>query len=256
MTIRPMAICLEDLDAAQEDERYLRCVATPGGEPGLGLDGHGVVRWMPDGPTAYELWVSADGRLALQRGSGSGAITVSRGGRSLEAPPEKPVILLDQDLLEVAGRRLRVHVHGEAQDVHEPTWLSGRTLGRMARAAAAALALGTAVGAGGPVQGSPTTTGGETAPIDVRARPPKPVPRFTYCEILKLQTHQKKGQLLSLECKYGPIRVGMRGQALDQSGDPVKNGQLTIKEVKGRKVIAETRLKKLGKAKRARFHRY
>lgn len=252
---QPLAICLEDLDAAHDDERYLRCVACPGGQPGLGLDGQGVVRWMPDGPAAYELWVSADGRLALQRGSDAGTVFVHRGGRSLEAPTGKPVILVDQDLLEVSGRRLRVHVHGEAEELHAPTWLSGRTLARMARAAAAALALGTAVGAAGLAQGNPPTVGTHTEPIDVRQRPPKPVPRYTYCEILKLYKDKKKGQLLALECKYGPVRVGARGHVLDKAGTPIKDGEVIIISVKGRKVVASTKLKKLGKAERARFYR-
>ncbi len=255
---QPIAICLEDLDAPHDDERYLRCVACPGGEPGLGLDSAGIVRWMPDGPTAYELWVSADGRLALQRGRDAGAILVRRGGRSLEAPAESPVILVDQDLLEVAGRRLRVHVHGEAEQVHEPTWLSGRTLARMARTAAAALALGTAVGAGAPAQGSgsPEVTGTQPEPIDVRRRPPKPAPVYTYCDILKLYKHKKHGQVLAMECKYGRIRVGARGQVLDKNGTPpVKDSEVKILEFKGRKIVASTKLKKLGSIKKARFHR-
>ena len=66
-TPAPQAICLEDLAAPRDDERYLRCVALPGDEPGLTLDRQGVVRWMPDGPEAYELWVSGDGRLVLFR---------------------------------------------------------------------------------------------------------------------------------------------------------------------------------------------
>lgn len=255
MSIRPLAICLEDLDAPHDDERYLRCVACPGGQPGLGLDGQGIVRWMPDGPNAYELWVSADGRLALQRGNDTPAITVHRGGRSLEAPAQSPVILVDQDVLKVAGRRLCVHVHGEAEEIHEPSWLSGRTLARMARTAAAALALGAAVGAGAPAQGTPHMVGTQPEPIDVRKRPPKPAPRYTYCEILKLYKDKKQGQMMALECKYGRIRVGATGYVLDHKGAVVKDGELTIKAIKGRKIIATTKLKKLGNAKRARFYR-
>ncbi len=253
MSIMPLAICLEDLDAPHDDERYLRCVAVPGGEPGLGLDHKGVVHWMPDGPSSYELWVSADGRLALERGSDAAEITVRRGGRSLQAPRSKPVILLDQDLMEVAGRRLQVHIHGETEEVHEPSWLSSSALGRMARAAAAVVAMGTAVGAGAPAQGAPVGTDPE--PIQVRRKPPKPVARYTYCDILGLKTDKKKGQLLSLECKYGRISVGATGQVMDKKGMPVKDGEVKILSIKGRKVTASTKLKKLGKAARARFYR-
>lgn len=253
MPIMPLAICLEDLDAPHDDERYLRCVAVPGGEPGLGLDDAGVVHWMPDGPSSYELWVSADGRLALERGRDTGEITVRRGGRSVQAPEGKPVILLDQDRLDVAGRRLLVHVHGETDEVHEPSWLSSSALARMARAAAAVVAVGTAVGVGAPAQGAPMGTAPE--PIQVRRKPPKPMPMYTYCEILGLKKDKAKGQLLSLECKYGRIRVGATGQVLDNKGMPVKDGAVKILSVKGRKITASTKLKKLGAAKRARFYR-
>lgn len=252
---RPMAICLEDLDAPHDDERYLRCVACPGGEPGLGLDGEGIVRWMPDGPAAYELWVSADGRLALERSHQAPAITVRRGGRSVRAPAGSPVILLDQDLLEVSGRRLCVHVHGEAEELHEPTWLSGRSLARMARAAAVALALGTAVGAAGPVSGSPAEAGVQPDPIDVRRRPPKPAPRYSYCDIVKLYKHKQQGQMLELHCIRGRVSVGMMGVLLDAKGGYLNGGSVTIKTVKGDKVTATTKLKKLGKAAKVRFSR-
>ena len=249
----PIAICLSDLDVEQDDQRYLRCVALPGGEPGLGLDRVGGVRWMPDGPTAYELWVAGDGRLALQRGPEAPPITVRRSGRSKVAPPGSPVILLDQDLLEVGGRRLRVHVHGVTDEVHEPRPLSGRSLSRMARAAAAAVALGAAVGAGGLAQGSPGIAPEE---IQVRSRPPKMAPRYSYCKILSLQKGGKEGNLLLLECTKGPVRKGMYGQVLDpKTGNPIKDGQLVVQKVKGSKVKAKTKLKSLGKANQVRISR-
>ncbi len=187
----PLSICLEDLDAAADDERYLRCVALPGDDQaGLTLDADGKARWMPDGPEAYELWVSADGRLALYRNTGAPPLLVRRAGRSVEPPAQKPVMLLDQDLLQVAGRRLRVHVHGEADEIHEPRFLSARSLARMARAAAAALALSTAVGAAGEAQGAPSpgTRGGQQD-IEVRLHPPKRPARvkLVTCDIVSLK---------------------------------------------------------------------
>jgi hypothetical protein len=116
---RLIEICLEDLDLPA-DERYLRCVALPGGEPGLTLDGQGAVRWMSDDPTHCGLWVSGDDRLALVRGAVAAPVVVHRAGRALEAPVGKPVILLDGDLLQVEHRQLRVHVHGATEVIHGP----------------------------------------------------------------------------------------------------------------------------------------
>lgn len=145
-------------------------MALPGGEPGLALDGEGVVRWMPDGPAAYGLWVSADERLVLLRGANAGPITVERGGRRVQAPEGKPVILVDQDLLRINGRRLRVHIHGEAEAIYPPQPLTSGAVGRMARAAAAALALGAVVGT--PGSGEARAPG--PPPIEIRAQPPGP----------------------------------------------------------------------------------
>ena len=47
----PMEICLEDLGRSTPDERYLRCVALPGGEPGLALDGALLGRGLGDART-------------------------------------------------------------------------------------------------------------------------------------------------------------------------------------------------------------
>ena len=75
--------------------------------------------------------------------------------------------------MQLAGRRLRIHVHGEAPAVHPPRPLeplppsqpAERSLGYAARAAAAALALGAAVG----------ITGCKTS-VEVRDQPPKVAP--------------------------------------------------------------------------------
>ncbi len=188
---KPLAICIEDLAPASEAERYLRCVAVPGRQPGLRLDSQGTVLWQSE-EEAVELWVSADERLVLYRPEGSAATTVRRGERSLEAPAGKPVIILDQDELEVGARRLRIHVHGEAPEVTAPSPFVPETkttgpLGRLARAAAAvALGAVVAVGCGeGDVRDNPprpvsppkskvqTPTPAPT--IDVRDFPPEPI---------------------------------------------------------------------------------
>ena len=77
-----MEICLEELDSPKNDAPYIRCVALPGGEPGLELDRDGKVRWMPETPADYGLWTSADGRLVLLRSEGSAPIVVERRTRT------------------------------------------------------------------------------------------------------------------------------------------------------------------------------
>lgn len=169
----PIALCLEDLDATTGSRRYLQCVALAGGEPGLVLDERGVVQWCPTGAGAVELWVSADDCLILFRAEGAIPVIVHRTGRSLDAPVERPVVLLDQDRVDLGGRRLRIHVHGVAPAVAPPAWLdvSEPSSPTVHRAAAAAVAVGVAVaGAGcdgqGAVQPRPepsVTAGADTA---------------------------------------------------------------------------------------------
>ncbi|MBI4859974.1 MAG: hypothetical protein HY815_06885 [Candidatus Riflebacteria bacterium] len=156
----PMAICLEDLDATDPSVRYLRCVALVGREPGLRLSRGGAVLWQSDEAVACELWVSADDKLILYRPKGGAPVTVSRQGRSLEVPLERPVVLLDKDRFEVGGRHLCVHVHGEAPQVAAPSMLPSSSLRQLARVAAAALAISAAAGASAD------------GPIEVRGRPP------------------------------------------------------------------------------------
>ena len=62
---KPLAICIEDLEAASHDARYLCCTAVCGSEPGLRLDPSGRVTWKSRNPAACEIWVSADERLIL-----------------------------------------------------------------------------------------------------------------------------------------------------------------------------------------------
>jgi predicted component of type VI protein secretion system len=165
----PLAICLEDLDAVDPELRYLRCVALPGNEPGLTIDGTGAVLWR--GAGACELWISADDRLVLLRREGSGEVTVDRAGRTLQAPCAKPVILIDGDQIGLGGRRFRVHVHGAATHVHPPEPLPESTVRRLVQAAAAALALTAgSVAALAQPEGVPPPQG----PVEVREHPPKP----------------------------------------------------------------------------------
>lgn len=149
----PKAICLEDLDTG----RFVRCVAIAGGRSGLTLGTGGQILWRSDQPSSAEIWVTADSRLALRRPEGAGRATVSRSGRTVLAPVGKPVILLAGDELEAGGRRLRLHVHGRAPQVHAPQPLAPER-GAGMRLATAALALGM------------------TGCILVRPNPPEPMP--------------------------------------------------------------------------------
>ena len=148
---KSLGICIEDLKARPGEPRYVRCVAVPGRQPGLRLDTGGEVLWKSNDDVACELWVSADDRLILYRPEGAEAVTVSRAGRSLDVPFGKPVVLIDQDQIDVGSRRLRVHVHGEARAVSAPSVLAPqqRGLADFARAAAVAATIGAAAVAGG-----------------------------------------------------------------------------------------------------------
>ncbi|MBI5486211.1 MAG: hypothetical protein HY905_02645 [Deltaproteobacteria bacterium] len=169
---RPLAICLENLSPPSPAERYLRCVAVVGRRPGLRVDARGEVLWRSDDAVACELWVSADDRLILFRPHGAPPVLVRRTGRTLDVPPEKPVVLVDRDQVEVAARKMRVHVHGSTTSEHAPSWLPPQAAARpdaLSRAAAAAFALGAVLGAAG----CPT---GPNDPIDVRDQPPTIAP--------------------------------------------------------------------------------
>jgi hypothetical protein len=250
---RPQEICIEDLTPSDEEERYIRCVALVGGVPGLALDRHGRVRWMPSGPADYALCVSADNRLVLLRGHDVDPITVERGGRRIEAPEGKPVILLDQDLLGLDGRRLRVHVHGEAQEIHAPTPVASM-VGRLARAAAAALAIGAGVGAGVRGEAAPAP------PIEVRARPPiaeEQPSRQVSCTI----TAMKAGKVLVVRAtcpRSAGVRVGTNGEILDpKTQAPVPHGGVRVTSVTGNAVVGEAaKLTKPVKATTIRFTVY
>jgi hypothetical protein len=244
----PLEICLEEIALPPEAERLVRCVALPGGQPGLALDRQGAVRWMPDGPADYGLWVSADDQLILRRAPGAGPITVSRGGRELEAPTTKPVVLRDQDVLRIDGHALRVHVHGLTDVVHPPERLSRSALGRAARATAAALALGAAVAAGGVTAAGPP-------PIEVRDHPPEPMPQSVICDVtaVKPSPGRKGSTTIYATCRGPTPPVGSNGELLDAKDVPIPQGQIVVKQVNGKKIVGETPLTKV-KPVRARFY--
>lgn len=169
---KPIAICIEDLEAGSDSTRYLQCVALVGDHSGLRIDHQGEIRWQPEHEERLvELCVSYDERLLLYRQPDAASVLLLREGRSLEVPAEKPVVLLDGDQLNVGGRSLRIHVHGEAPEVAPPSWFEveveepSRSSSSLLRATATALALGIAVGAGGC-----------TKKIEVRDDPPKVAP--------------------------------------------------------------------------------
>lgn len=243
---RPVEICLEELDGSNQEEPFVRCVALPGGEPGLALDREGQIKWMPEDPAACGLWVTADDRLALLRTEDTGIITLERGTRTLEVPLGKPVILLDQDLLHLGNQRLRLHVHGEAAQVRPPERLSLSTLNRLARAAAAAatLALGgaTAFAAGAGAPGA-SARSNQPAPIEVRTRPPAPVPKPTIvqCDITSQRAGGKGPLVIQADCKRSwGLAVGTTGTLYDKkTNQAVQKGSVKITAVNGAKITCE-----------------
>ena len=174
---KPLAICLEDLDAHVPGTRYLRCVALPGQEAGLTVDGAGRVLWRSDEAASCEIWVSLDDRLILFRREGGATVVCRRGGRSLEAPAGKPVVLLDQDCVELAGKRLRIHIHGVAPNGTAPSFLPERTAaGGVVRAAATAVAIGAAIGGAACKKAEQRTENPDAGPVTVQTVPPTTPP--------------------------------------------------------------------------------
>jgi hypothetical protein len=174
---KPLAICLEDLDATVPGTRYLRCVALSGAEAGLTVDGAGRVLWRSDEAAACEIWVSLDDRLILFRREGGAAVVCRRGGRSLEAPAGKPVVLLDQDCVELAGKRLRIHIHGVVPNGSAPSFLPERAAGgRVVRAAATAVAIGAAIGGAACKKADQRAESPDAGPVTAEAAVPTTPP--------------------------------------------------------------------------------
>ncbi len=250
-------ICLEELGARPDDECFVRCVAVSGGQPGLALDSDGLVRWMPEEETTcHGLWVSGDGRLMFYGAEAPGAVVVERGARTQAAPVGQPVVLLDQDLLRVGDRQLRVHIHGETEAMYEPERLTRSAIRRFFQAAtaAAALTLGSTALAAGPV--TDATAGiGAPDPIEVRRRPPRVAPRKRLdCTVTK--QFVKGGKLLvRATCtSVKKLRVGQYGTLMGKSGSTISKGTVKITAIKGNSLRLEaTQRTKKSKATKVRF---
>ncbi len=227
---KPIAICIEDMDA-QAKNKYLRCVALPGRQPGLRLDEAGGVLWQSDDGVSCELWVSADDRLILYRPDGAAPVTLRRAGRSLDAPCGKPVVLIDQDQVEVGSRRLRVHVHGQAPSVAAPSPLPvrQRPLDRLARTVATAAVIGAVAATG-------ACTDVETPTIDVIENPPEIGPDPTPTMTVAPPTIEVIENPPEAPAVFFDVAAAIRGewlaaQAYNVGGERVwVTGTLTIKE--------------------------
>ena len=204
----PIEICLEDVHGFEDAPRFTRCVALDGGRRGLGLDARGDVTWLVEAPVC-EVFVAADGRLAMMLAEDRLRVVVGRARRRMDVPRGRPVFLLHGDDLWVGDRHVRVHVHGDVAAAAPPEPLWDRALGSVRRHAAAASLAGAlgalaAVGAGcrmPPATAAPNThASSEPAcspdgscdtpdagsaepdtttkpPIEIRPEPPKPMPR-------------------------------------------------------------------------------
>lgn len=129
-----IVVCVEDLLAGS----ILRCVALEGRGSGLGITRDGRVLWKEPGELAFELVVSQDGRLVLLRPEGAPPSSVHRAGRSVDAPPESPVVLVDGDDVHLGEHRLRLHQHGTTRRVFRPELLRRAALAAGFLAATAA----------------------------------------------------------------------------------------------------------------------
>jgi len=235
-----MAICIEDMDAESREDHYLRCVALPGRQPGLRLDGAGRVLWQSDDGVSCELWVSADERLILYRPEERAPVTLHRAGRSLDVPSGKPVVVIDQDQVDVGGRHLRVHVHGEAPAVAAPSPLPPRSrpVDRLARAAATAAMMGAVAAASGcsdiVIRDNPPEAPMEPTPtIDVRDFPPEAV-EFTPTPTIEVRDDPPTVAVPETPVPATPAKELVQGewavaQAYDGAGERVwVTGTLTI----------------------------
>lgn len=142
----PIEICLEDVHQGSDAPKYVRCVAIDGGRRGLGFDALGRVTWLADA-AACEVFVAADGRLAMTREEGAPRVVVGRAGRRVDVPQGKPVFLLGGDDLWVGERHVRVYVHGAVAEAAPPEPLWDRVVDGLRRRAATVGFLG-ALGVG------------------------------------------------------------------------------------------------------------
>jgi len=151
--VEPIELCLESLDAVEDEQPYVRCVALSGAELGLGLTASGEIVWKQNDAPSASIWVSADNQLMVVRNEESTAIRLVRAERFLDLPLAKPVVVLHEDLLEMHGHSFRLHIHGVAASVEPPTRLALRRVHSMIAGAALA-----AVSMAGCVNGPPDTS--------------------------------------------------------------------------------------------------
>lgn len=169
--MKPQAICIEEIREKAKANRFTRCVALPGRQPGLKLDASGNILWRTIKATvasAAELWVSEDNRLILYRPEGAPPVTVHRAGRSLQVPYSKPVVLINLDQITLNSRELRIHLHGETSNIIAPAPLTPESESKFRKPKI--LAQGAALAA---LIGALTVSGGC---VEVRENPPAPLP--------------------------------------------------------------------------------
>jgi len=215
---KPIAICIERLDADSGASQFTRCTAIAGGRPGLRVGSRGDVLWQGEDEDdiecgiACEIWVSSDEKLILFRPEGASAVALHRAGRSLDVPRGKPVLVIDRDEIDLGAHRLRLHVHGEASEVTAPSLFIPETkpLGIIGKAAAA-VALGSAMAAGGcsskdiMVRDMPPTP--PAPPVEVRDKPPKPMPPKDRVKSEKTAESAKTGEA---DAADGPVKIEVR----------------------------------------------
>ncbi|MBU1219035.1 hypothetical protein KKF34_06170 [Myxococcota bacterium] len=117
----PVAVCLERVNPKPGENRFVQCTVITGAETGLGLDEHGNATWRDMASTVAEFFISADDRVMfLKTEKCTGEAIVSREGRSLAAPVNKPVVIIHGDTIKIADRILKIHLHGQTEYIHAP----------------------------------------------------------------------------------------------------------------------------------------
>ncbi|MBU1411521.1 hypothetical protein KKC22_08375 [Myxococcota bacterium] len=166
-----LAICLENLNSTEGGSRFQACMAMPSGTSGLSITPAAEVRWKAArGPSAH-LGTTDDGRLALFVDAGFHPMpVVKRGGRVLVCPEGRPVILIDQDEVDLSGARWRVHLHGLVEDA------APASSPFFVRTAAVLAGLALAAGCAGTRENPTLPEASTAAPDRGPDAPPPPVP--------------------------------------------------------------------------------
>lgn len=233
---KPKALCLERIGASAKTPRFLGCVAVPGREPGLRLNAQGETAWRNDESVACELWVSSDDRLILYRPQGAGLVILSRRGRSLDVPCEKPVVTLDQDEITAGGKRWRIHLHGDSSVVAAPSVIKppAGNFRRLTRVSALAAVLGATLGCGP----SPPPKD-----LEVREMPPTPPAEPLPPEMMVTQTgtvSDPEPELVSYRVKRGdslPSIIRSHGNVDTEEAILSRNGLRNAADFRPGKVV-------------------